>query len=120
DTDGKFVLEGVDEQATLVFSYTGYQKMEVQVAGKSKINVVLLEDTQNIDEVVVVAFGKQKKQDLVGAVSTINPANLKIPASNLTAALAGQISGMIAYQRSGEPGADNADFFIRGVTTFGY
>jgi hypothetical protein len=70
--------------------------------------------------VVVVAFGTQKKSDIVGSVTTISPANLKVPSSNLTSALAGRASGVIACQRSGEPGQDNADFFIRGVTTFGY
>ncbi len=65
-----------------------------------------------------MAFGKQKKSDVIGAVSSVNVADLKIPSSNLTTALAGRVAGMIAYQRSGEPGADNADFFIRGVTTF--
>src|SRR3546814_18025605 len=60
----------------------------------------------------------QKKTDVIGAVTTVNPSELKVPASNLTTALAGRIAGMIAYQRSGEPGRDNADFFIRGVTTF--
>src|SRR5690606_8605604 len=51
---------------------------------------------------------------------TVNPSELKVPSSNLTTALAGRVAGMIAYQRSGEPGQDNANFFIRGVTTFGY
>ncbi len=56
----------------------------------------------------------------MGAVTTVNPKDLKIPSSNLTTALAGQVAGMIAYQRSGQPGQDNASFFVRGVTTFGY
>jgi TonB-dependent SusC/RagA subfamily outer membrane receptor len=68
----------------------------------------------------VVAFGKQKKTEVVGSITTVKPAELKVPASNLTNALAGKIAGIISYQRSGEPGADNADFFVRGVTTFGY
>src|SRR3546814_21091508 len=57
---------------------------------------------------------------MVGSVVSVNPADLKVPSSNLTSALAGRVAGMIAFQRSGEPGMDNADFFIRGVTTFGY
>src|SRR3546814_4726664 len=57
---------------------------------------------------------------MVGSVVSVNPADLKVPSSNLTSALAGRVAGMIAYQRSSEPGMDNADFFIRGVTTFGY
>src|SRR3546814_9921278 len=74
--------------------------------------------TSTLEDVVVVAFGEQKKTDVIGAVTTVNPSELKVPASNLTTAMAGRIAGMIAYQRSGEPGRDNADFFIRGVTTF--
>ena len=73
-----------------------------------------------IDDVTVVAFGKQKKESVIGAITTVQPADLKISSSNLTTALAGRISGVISYQRSGEPGKDNAEFFIRGVTTFGY
>ena len=57
---------------------------------------------------------------MLASVSTIKPAELKAPTSNLTTALAGRVAGLISYQRSGEPGADNADFFVRGVTTFGY
>ena len=62
---------------------------------------------------------KQKKESVIGAITTINPSELKVPSSNLTTALAGQMAGVIAYQRSGEPGADDADFFVRGITTFG-
>ena len=69
---------------------------------------------------MVVAFGTQKKESMISSIETIKPAELKVPSSNLTTALAGRMSGVIAYQRSGEPGKDNADFFIRGVTTFGY
>ncbi|WP_262713107.1 SusC/RagA family TonB-linked outer membrane protein [Anseongella ginsenosidimutans] len=69
---------------------------------------------------MVVAFGTQKKKEVVGAVTTITPSELKVPSSNLTTALAGRLAGVVAYQRSGEPGADDADFFIRGVTSFGY
>ncbi|MCH5597869.1 TonB-dependent receptor plug domain-containing protein [Niabella ginsengisoli] len=73
-----------------------------------------------MEETVVVAFGNRvKKTDMIGSVSSINPSELKVPASNLTAALQGKIAGMISYQRSGEPGADNADFFVRGVGSFG-
>src|SRR5699024_10544275 len=92
---------------------------EIPVRGKSEITVVLKESPSELGEVVVVAFGTQKKTDMVGSVTTIKPSDLRIPSSNLTNALAGQAAGIIAYQRSGEPGEDNADFFIRGVTSFG-
>jgi TonB-linked SusC/RagA family outer membrane protein len=73
-----------------------------------------------LDEVVVVAFGKQKKENVVGAITSINVKELKIPSSNLTTALAGKLSGVIAYQTSGEPGMDDASFFVRGVTSLAY
>jgi TonB-linked SusC/RagA family outer membrane protein len=72
-----------------------------------------------MEEVTVVAFGRQKKESVVAAVSTVNPAELQVPSSNLTTAFAGRIAGLISYQRTGEPGQDNAQFFVRGVTTFG-
>src|SRR5690606_34873396 len=93
---------------------------EVSVEKGGEVNVDLEQSSQGIDDVVVVAFGRQRKQDLIGAVTTVNPSELKVPSSNLTTALAGRIAGVIAYQRSGEPGQDNAEFFIRGVTSFGY
>ncbi|QEC53791.1 TonB-linked SusC/RagA family outer membrane protein [Anseongella ginsenosidimutans] len=120
DQNGKFILEIPDKNATLLFELIGYTTLEVPVMGRPELQVQLKINTAALEEVVVVAFGEQKKEDVIGAVTTVNPSDLKIPSSNLTTALAGQISGMIAYQRSGEPGADNADFFIRGVTTFGY
>jgi len=80
----------------------------------------LISNEEELDEVQVVAFGKQKKESVIGSISTVKPGELKVPSSNLTTALAGRVSGIISYQRSGEPGQDNAQFFIRGVTTFGY
>lgn len=118
DQNGRFILE-VPEQATLVFTMVGYDDQEMELNGENSLNIVMSNKNDQLDEVVVVAFGKQKKADVVGSVTTINPKILKTPSSNLTTALAGQIAGVIAYQRSGEPGQDNAEFFIRGITTFG-
>ncbi len=120
DFDGKYDFLVPEDAKALIFSYVGMLRQEIQIEGKSAIDVVLLDDTEALEEVVVVAFGEQKKTDMIGAVSTINAKDLqKISTSNLTTALAGQVAGVIAYQRSGEPGEDNADFFVRGVTTFG-
>jgi len=119
DENGKFSFIIPFETKALVFSFVGMQAKELSIEGKSSIDVVLEENSQKLDEMVVVAFGKQKKTDMVGSVTSIKPADLKIPASNLTTALAGQASGVISYQLSGEPGQDNASFFIRGVTSFG-
>ncbi len=120
DLSGKYVLDIPDNATTLIYSMIGYDKQEIPINGRDVINVQLSVASNQLEETVIVGFGKQKKKEVVGAVTTINPKELKVPSSNLTTALAGRLSGVIAYQRSGEPGADNADFFIRGVTTFGY
>src|SRR5690606_25565051 len=98
----------------------GFESQEIVIGNQSVIDVRLVEVAGQLDEAVVVAFGKQKRTDLIGSVTSINPSELKVPSSNLTTALAGRLAGVIAYQRIGEPGADNAEIFIRGVTTFGY
>lgn len=118
DVDGNYELTVPDGATTLVFTYIGFIAQEVEIDGQSVINVVLEPNTSQLDEVVVVGFGTQKKDAVVGAMSTVKPSELKIPSSNLTTALAGRVSGMISYQTSGEPGADNAQFFVRGVASF--
>lgn len=120
DLNGKYILDVVDESAVVVFSMVGFVTQEIPVRGKSVINVTLKPSNNQLEETVIVAFGKQKKESVIGSITTINPGELKVPSSNLTTALAGRLAGVIAYQRSGEPGADNAEFFIRGATTFGY
>lgn len=117
--DGYYTLDVPTGQNTLVFSFVGFEKQEIEIDGRSKIDVVLMETENDLDEVVVVAFGSQKKESMVSAITTLSPRELKGPTSNLTTMLAGKLSGVIAYQRSGEPGADNAQFFIRGITSFG-
>ena len=84
------------------------------------MKIVMKELRDELEEVTVVAFAKQKKESVIGSIQTVKPAELKTPSSNLTTSLAGRMAGVMAYQRSGEPGKDNANFFIRGVTTFGY
>lgn len=118
DFDGNFELEDVDGDAVLVVSYVGYQTQEVSVEGKTSLTIILQSDSQLLDQVVVVGFGTQKKESIVGAMSSVRPSELKIPASNLTTALAGRVPGLVAYQTSGEPGKDNAQFLVRGVASF--
>lgn len=120
DINGKYVIDVDHHNAVLVFSMVGYTPQEIPIAGRSVINVVLELAASELDQAVIVAFGTQKKSSMVSSIETINPRELKTSSSNLTTALAGRLSGVIAYQRSGEPGNDNADFFIRGVSTFGY
>lgn len=119
DVNGRYVLM-VPDDGILEFSMVGFDIQEISTSGKKIVDVMLMPSVSELGEVVVVAFGTQKKQNVVGAITTINPKDLKIPSSNLTTALAGQVAGIIAFQRSGEPGKDNAQFFIRGATTFGY
>ena len=119
DSKGVFSFPAIGPGSLLIISYTGYLSQEIEIKNEKDIGVVLEVDPASLDEVVVVAFGQQKKTDMVGSVATVKPSDLRVPSSNLTTALAGQAAGVIAYQRSGEPGEDNADFFIRGVTTFG-
>lgn len=120
DRNGEYTIAVENDKAILVFSFVGFLTQEVHIDGKSIISVSLVEDASKLDEVVVVAYGEQKKESVISSVTSVKPSDLKIPASNLTTALAGQVAGIIATSSSGEPGQDNADFFIRGVTTFGY
>ncbi len=120
DAEGDYTVKNVPKGSILQFSFIGYVTQEIAVDDKTTINAILLEDAKNLEEVTIVAFGTQKKESVVAAITTISPKNLKSPSSNLTTSFAGQMAGMISYQSSGEPGADNASFFIRGVTSFGY
>ena len=116
---GLFIIEA-SRGEVLEFSMVGYKTISVTVGDDATIDVSMLVEAEALSDVVVVAYGqKQRKEAVVGSVTSISAKELKIPSSNLTSAFAGKIAGMIAYQRSGEPGADNAQFFIRGVTTFG-
>lgn len=119
DAAGRYTLSVPDLKGTLVFSFVGYVKQEAAVADRKTVNITLAEENSTLGEVVVVAFGKQKRESMVSSITTINPKELKGPTSNLTTMLAGRMPGLIAYQRSGEPGSDNAEFFIRGITSFG-
>ena len=120
DLDGKYTLSNVPADATLSFLCMGYQNQSKKVSGASSINFIVYEDKETLQEAVAVAFGTQKKESVIGSISTIKPAELKVPSSNLTTALAGRVAGLISYQRSGEPGQDDATFFVRGVTSLTY
>ncbi|WP_197027662.1 TonB-dependent receptor [Prevotella sp. 10(H)] len=116
--DGMFVID-VPEDATLSFSYVGFVKQEIKVGKDEIINVTMEEDTNSLKEVVVVGFGTQKKESIVGSITTVQPEKLRVSSSrSVSNALAGQISGIIGVQRSGEPGYDNSSFWIRGISTF--
>ena len=118
DIDGTFEIRAAPSDK-LVFSFLGLESQTVAIGSQTYIEITLRPAASELEEVTIVAFGKQKKESVIGAITTVNTKDLKVPSSNLTTALAGNMAGVIAYQRSGEPGQDNADFFVRGITTFG-
>ena len=119
DLDGSFELTGVKPTDKLKFECLGKETQVLQAGTMTNFVVKLKNAANELDEVTVVAFGKQRKESVIGSISTVDVKTLKVPSSNLTTALAGNVAGVIAYQRTGEPGQDNADFFVRGITTFG-
>ena len=118
--EGTYAIKADNENQKIQFSYISFETQSILIGNQTKIDVIMVESLESLEEVQVVAFQKQKKNSVIGSINTINPSELKIPTSNITNAMAGKLAGMISYQRSGEPGADNAEFFIRGVTSFGY
>lgn len=120
DFDGNFSIEVSSADAILVFTSIGFLTQEVSVGNKTIINISLAEDTERLDEVVVIGYGQQKRSDISGAVSEISQESIaQNPAANISNSLVGQTAGIIAVQRSGEPGEDGSDVFIRGIGTTG-
>ncbi|HBL73667.1 MAG: hypothetical protein A2W90_14275 [Bacteroidetes bacterium GWF2_42_66] len=118
DASGYYTLEA-GEGDILRFSFIGYKEQEIMVGNKTAIDVILQEDITTLDEAVVVGMGKQRKASVIGSISTISVNDIKIPSRSLTNALSGRMAGAVVVQRSGEPGNDNASFWIRGISTFG-
>ena len=117
DVNGAYEIT-VSPSEQLTYSFVGMKPQVVRVSERSIINVELAEESSSIDDAVVVAFGKQKKESITGSITTVDTKVLKVPSSDLTTSLAGNMAGVIAFSRSGDPGEDNTNFFIRGVTTF--
>jgi TonB-linked SusC/RagA family outer membrane protein len=114
DLDGKFAIKNVGANAVLVFSYIGLKSQEVNVAGKSTINVVLKDDSAELKEVVVIGYGSVRKKDATGAVDQLNSKNFdNVGAPNPADLLRGKVAGVQVTQSSGEPGAA-ASIRIRG------
>lgn len=119
DIDGGFSISISGVSTVLVFSYLGYENLEVEVGNRSDLGVVRLSPaSETLDEVVVVGYGTQRKESVIGAISTISAQELKVPTGNLSNILAGRIAGILAVTRSGEPGK-GSNFYIRGFATFG-
>lgn len=119
DFDGKFSIK-VSPKDVLVISYIGYESVTVPVNGKKHLDIVLNEDNKQLNEVVVVGYGTQKKATITGSVSQVSGDDIKqLSSANITNTLAGKTAGIIANTRSGEPGADDATILIRGKGTTG-
>lgn len=118
DVNGNFKIK-VSKYAVLVFSYIGFDSQEISVEGKTSINVTMEEATSKLEEVVVTATGVQRKASIVGAISTVDTKTLKTPTANISNALVGNVAGIIGLQKSGEPGSNFTEFWIRGISTFG-
>lgn len=119
DFDGNFVLE-VTDGAELDISYIGYQTQKLKPQSGKLLAVTLKEDLETLDEVVVVGYGTQKKVSVTGAMASTKGSDLaKVPTANITNTLAGRLPGLISYNRSGEPGYDDAGLLIRGASTTG-
>ena len=122
DIDGRYILQ-MQPDGVLQVSFVGYKTETIPVKGKTRVNVTLNPTSENIEEVQVVAFGTQKKESVVSAITTIRPMDLKSSRSDLTIQFAGKIAGMIGWQTGGYPAAlteeeMNTKFYIRGITSF--
>src|SRR5690606_15116629 len=117
DQDGRFQIEAEVGQ-TLVFTIVGYLSMERLVTSSGDVDVTLNEDLSDIDEVVVVGYGTQKKETVTGAISSIQTKEIKqSPASNLAISLAGKLPGLTVTQSAGEPGREGVNLYLRGLRT---
>lgn len=120
DFDGHFTLEDIDDNAVLVVSYIGYQTQEIPLAGKSTVSIVLVSDSQLLDEVVVVGYGTQKKTSVTASVSSMGGEEIaKIPITDISNSLGGRLAGVVTKQTDGEPGRDGSRINIRGISTIG-
>ncbi|MDR2118332.1 MAG: TonB-dependent receptor [Tannerellaceae bacterium] len=120
DVDGKYTLQAPNGQAVIVFSYIGYLPQEITVGNQAVINVTLREDTQRLEEVVVVGYGTQRKVTVTGSVASVSGEELKAsPTTNLSNAMLGRMPGVLGFQRSDEPGGGGTTIRIRGTNSLG-
>ncbi|MEX6686246.1 TonB-dependent receptor [Danxiaibacter flavus] len=118
DANGDFSLTVPDASAVLEVSYVGYETAEVSVSGSTTVNIILKQVIAKTEDVVIVAYGTQKKTNLTGAVSTVSAKDLTDrPVTNVTNALQGKLSGVTITTNNGQPGRDGGTINIRGVGT---
>ncbi len=120
DIEGMYQIDVPGPDAVLVFSYIGYETKEIPVEGRNIINVVMGPDATTLDEILVVGYGIQRRESVVGSISTMDTETIRsLPVSNVTQSLAGKLSGVQVVQPSGEVGRDEAEIFVRGQATYG-
>ena len=117
DAQGNYQIEVVDGNAILIFSFVGYQREEIAVKDRTEINIQMLPDVQALEDIIVVGFGEQRKISFTGAQTSIPARELDHSVANISTMLAGRLAGITGVQRSGEPGFDGADIWIRGIST---
>lgn len=117
DANGKYLVKAKTGDI-LVFRYLGFVTEERKVKEEKTLNVRLLDSPSDLGEIVVVGYGQQKKESVVSSISTITAKELSVTGRSLSNSIAGKLAGVIARQPSGEPGYDDANFWIRGVSSF--
>jgi len=117
--DGHFYLEVPSKESILEISYIAFKKQEILVGSRINFDIILEEEISSLQEVVVTGYGNQKRMSVIGSIATIHPKEIQVGSTrSLSNNLAGQIAGVIAVKRSGEPGYDNSNFWIRGISSF--
>jgi len=119
NSEGEYAINVPGQGGTLVVTYVGFVSQEIEIGNKHVIDIQLLYDKTSLNEVVVVGYGTQKKVSVVGAVSTVEVEDIKTPTRSLNNGLAGKVAGIVAVQRGGQPGQDDAQFWIRGISSIG-
>lgn len=120
DFNGCFQLSVPKDVKTLLFSYIGYKDTEVVIGKKSEFNIILNDDSQQLEEVQIIAYGTQKKVTVTGAISSMNNEELlKTPVASMGNALSGKMPGLSSVQYSGQPGGDDPTLLVRGIGTLG-
>jgi TonB-linked SusC/RagA family outer membrane protein len=120
ELDGHFKITGLKANQTLVFSLIGFEKKEIKLSkSDEKMQIVMKEFINELDEAIVVGYSTQRKISVIGAITNVDVKDLKGPATSVVNMLGGRVAGIIAQPKSGEPGKDFSEFWIRGISTFG-
>ncbi len=118
DNNGQYTLMLTGSDPILVFSALGFEEQEIEVGKRTLIDVALVTVVNELDEIVVVGYGTQRKISVVGSQASIKSDQIKMPSGSLSSVVAGRLAGVVSVQRTGEPGHDETDIWIRGISTF--